>query len=172
MNIYLIGFMGSGKSYWAKKLGKQLNREVFDMDNIIEDLECTTIDEVFYTKGETYFRQIENKVLKDLTKTNRNYIISCGGGTPCFFNNMQLMNQQGKTFYLKASVPYLLERLESEQNNRPLITTLNKPELKLFIEKTLAERSFFYNKATSIIDIENTSLPIFVQTIKQCINQP
>ena len=171
MNIYFVGFMGCGKSHYSKMLSREVMMPAFDMDNIIEDLEGTNIYDLFFEKGEEYFREVEHQVLQDLIKINKGYLIACGGGTPCFNNNMDLMNQKGATIYLKASKEFLLDRLKKSRTSRPLIAMMNNLELKEFIDKTLDEREAFYKQATSIIDIEKITLPIFVQTIHKCLNQ-
>lgn len=157
--------MGSGKSVFARQLSRELGKPAFDIDNIMEDLEGESIYDVFYTKGEDYFRKLENEVLKDLAKTNKGYIIACGGGTPCFFNNMQLIKESGVSIYLKASVNFLYERLKNNRTSRPLIAMYDNVELKNFIELTLAERENFYATADAVIDVENITLPVLLQNI-------
>jgi shikimate kinase len=170
MNIYFVGFMGCGKSHYSKMLSREVMMPAFDMDNIIEDIEGTDIFEIFYEKGEEYFREVEHQVLLDLAKINKGYLIASGGGTPCFYNNMELMNEKGATIYLKASKEFLYERLRNNRLARPKIAMMDNVELRNFINKTLDEREPFYNKATSIINIEKITLPIFVQTIHRCLN--
>ncbi len=140
----------------------------FDMDNIIEDLEGVDIYDLFFDQGEDIFREIEHNVLQDLTKVNKGYLIACGGGTPCFYNNMELMNQGGATIYLKASKEYLFDRLKASRSSRPLIATMNNVELKEFIAKTVDAREPFYNKATKVINVETITIPLFLQAIHQC----
>jgi shikimate kinase len=168
MNIYFIGFMGSGKSYYSKMLSREVMMPAFDMDHIIEDLEGENIHDIFYGKGEPYFRELERSVLKDLTKLNKGYLIACGGGTPCYQDNVDLMNAQGATIYLKASKEYLFDRLKNGRMNRPLISMMDNLELKKFIATTLEEREQFYKKATKTINIETITLPLLIQTIHAC----
>lgn len=172
MNIYLIGFMGCGKSTWAKVLSKKLKMPAFDMDDIIEDLEGENIYDIFYGKGEKYFRQKEREVLEDLVKINKGYIIATGGGTACFNNNIDVMNKNGITIYLKASKEFLFDRLKNSRLARPKIAMLNNLELQEFIDITVDERELFYNNATISVDIENITLPKFIDTITTCINPP
>jgi shikimate kinase len=171
MNIYFVGFMGCGKSTWAKQLAREVNMPAFDMDDIIEDIEGENIYDLFYGKGEAYFRAVEHQVLQDLAKVNKGYLIASGGGTPCFYDNMTLMNTTGASIYLKASKEFLFNRLKNSRHTRPLIAMMDNVELKHFIEITLNERENFYSQATRIIDIETITLPIFVQTISKCINR-
>jgi shikimate kinase len=170
MNIYFVGFMGCGKSHYSKILSREVMMPAFDMDNIIEDLEGEDIYELFFEKGENYFREVEHRVVQDLIKINKGYLIACGGGTPCFYNNMELMNQRGATIYLKASKEYLYDRLKNSRETRPLIAMMNNIELLEFIDKTLQEREPFYKLATATIDIEKITLPTFIQTIHRCLN--
>jgi shikimate kinase len=172
MNIYLIGFMGCGKSYWAKVLSREMNIPSFDMDDIIEDNACESIYDIFYGKGEAYFRQEEQKVVHDLVKLNKGYIIACGGGTPCYQNNIDVLNSNGVTIYLKASEQFLYQRLLNGRFNRPLISMYNNAELKSFIQQTLAEREQYYMQATDIVDAEQVTIPQFIQQVFACINQP
>jgi shikimate kinase len=171
VNIYLTGFMGSGKSVYARQLSRELGKPAFDMDDIMEDLEGEGIYDIFYNKGEEYFRKLENEVLKDLVKSNKGYIIACGGGTPCFFNNMDLMQSSGVTIYLKASGPFLFDRLKTNRSSRPLIALYDNVELKAFIKTTLAERDSYYNKADIVVDIESITLPVFMQYIYKTISK-
>jgi shikimate kinase len=171
MNIYFVGFMGCGKSYWARTLSREVNMPAFDMDDIIEDLSSISLYDLFYEHGEEKFREIESQVVQDLARLNKGYLIACGGGTPCFNDNLQRMNEKGATIYLKASVDFLYKRLLKGRNTRPLIAMYDNVELRSFIEKTLTEREKFYNQATSIINIETITLPTFVQTIAQCLNK-
>ncbi|MFM2386734.1 MAG: hypothetical protein RL660_1491 [Bacteroidota bacterium] len=171
MNIYLVGFMGCGKSHWAKMLSREVNMPAFDMDNIIEDLSSESVYDLFYEKGEAYFREVEHQVVQDLARINKGYLIACGGGTPCFHDNMNLMNERGATIYLKASPEFLFNRLVKGRLNRPLIAMYDNVELRQFIEAELQEREAYYNQATSIINIEAITLPIFVQTISKCLNR-
>jgi shikimate kinase len=170
MNIYLVGFMGCGKSTWAKQLSRELNKPAFDMDDIIEDIEGENIYDIFYGRGEEYFRNSEHMVLSDLVRVNKGYIIATGGGTPCFNNNMSLMNSKGISIYLKASKPFLYSRLKNSRLTRPLIAMMNNLELKEFIDKVVDEREAYYNQATAIIDVERITLPLFMQTISRCLN--
>jgi shikimate kinase len=171
MNIYFVGFMGCGKSYWAKMLSREVNMPAFDMDSIIEDLSSESLYDLFYERGEHYFREIEHQVVQDLARLNRGYLIACGGGTPCFYNNMDLMNATGATIYLKASTEFLYQRLVKGRAHRPLISMYDNVELRAFIETTLSQREEKYAKATATVNIESVTLPTLLQTIAQCINR-
>jgi shikimate kinase len=161
--IFLIGFMGSGKSYWGKLLAEQTGMPFFDLDDIMVQQENKTIVELFEEKGETWFRQKETEVLQTFSKKN-NGIIACGGGTPCFNNNMQWMNEQGTTVYLLATPAAIIKRVSGEQEKRPLIKNLPASELLLFVEKKLQEREPFYNRAKIILPV-NEITPATIKDI-------
>jgi shikimate kinase len=152
MKIYLIGFMGSGKSYLGKRLSTELGFQFLDLDEVIEAAEKQTIATIFEEKGEDYFRNIESESLKN-TKEIENVIISTGGGTPCFFDNMDWMNENGKTFFLNPSVDILFQRLESETTKRPILANQSDETLRLFISQKLENRLKYYEKAHLIINI-------------------
>ena len=124
--IILLGYMGSGKTSIGNYLKQELNYKFYDLDNFIEDKWDLNISNVFETKGELYFRKIERIALKEILDQKAPMIISLGGGTPCYFNNMDYINnQEGSiTFYLKSSVDSISNRLLIDKNNRPLINNL------------------------------------------------
>ena len=169
-SIILLGYMGVGKSYIGKKLSEELKIDFFDLDNYIELSEKQSISNIFYEKGEIHFRNIENKCLDLLLKKKVNYVISTGGGTPCYSNNIELIkkNVDLKSFYLKSSITNLTNRLFSEKENRPLISSIDsKKELNSFISKHLFERNFFYNQADFIINIDKKKTSEILLEIKQ-----
>ncbi len=122
MSIFLIGLPGSGKSFWGEKLADKLSVNFIDLDNEIERKAGSSIIEIFRLHGEEYFRLIEKEVLESVIALHKNEVIACGGGTPCFYNNIEMMNRSGKTIYLKTPISLLLERLKksSESAKRPL----------------------------------------------------
>jgi shikimate kinase len=152
MKIFLIGFMGSGKTHWGSIWAAKSGLPFFDMDNMIEKTENKTIAQIFELHGETYFRQLETKVLHTFAAQD-NCIIACGGGTPCFNNNMQWMNKNGTTIYLKATAEEITARLTNEQEKRPLIKNLNGKELLSFIKTKINEREKFYVTAKIILPV-------------------
>ncbi len=153
MKIFLIGFMGSGKSYWGKKWSQQYHYDIYDLDEVIEGDRQKTIAAIFDKKGEDYFRKIETETLKTFSEKH-NCIIACGGGTACFNDNMKWMNENGTTVYLQATPQYIYDRVAEEQEKRPLISKLNKAELLFFIEQKLKERESFYKQAKIIIPVQ------------------
>lgn len=160
MIIFLIGFMGSGKSYWTRKLGEATGIPTHDMDEILEKEEGMSCLQIFENKGEHYFREKEAKLLRQLIKLGDNRIISCGGGTPIYKNNIELMNTNGVTVYLKATPDYLLKSLLNDKNsaNRALIKNIHESELLFFINQKLGERLPFYNQSQLTFDVEKITL--------------
>lgn len=146
MLIFLVGFMGCGKSYTGRKLAPLLGFDYVDMDRVIEAQESMSIKEIFEQKGETYFRNLEHQYLLDLD-TNQNKVISTGGGVPCFFNNMEIMNEKGITIYLNRSKSVVIPRLLQGAHKRPLIQNMDEETLSTFYDAKLAERAPFYEKA-------------------------
>jgi len=146
MKIFLIGMMGSGKSYWSRHLAKKLKTGGYDLDFLIESHEEKTISEIFAEDGEAYFRKSEGKILRWFGE-KKTFVLATGGGTPCFDDNMDWMNKQGITIWIDEPVPTLVERLLPEKEHRPLIRSLSEPELVQFLTDKLKEREPFYSKA-------------------------
>ncbi len=148
--IFLIGYMGAGKTVIGKSLSKKINYEFYDLDNYIEIKEGKKISEIFNQENEVYFRKIENKYLDYLSSTNGKKIISTGGGTPCFENNLSIIQNSPNSLsiYLKADINTLVKRLNKSVSKRPLISHLkDEDDLRDFITKHLFERSFYYEKS-------------------------
>lgn len=152
VKIFLTGFMGSGKTFWGKIWAKENNLEFFDLDAEIERKLGQSVTEIFENKGEEYFRKIECDELKTFSD-KENFILACGGGTPCFFDNMKWMNDNGITIYLQASAGEILQRIKNETQERPLLNKLNQSELLFFIEQKLKEREVFYKQAKYILAV-------------------
>lgn len=156
MKIILVGYMASGKTTIGKLLSRSLLLPFFDLDSIIEIELKATINEIFDQKGELFFRKKEREILESFLNTTDNYILALGGGTPCYYDNFNLyQNQEIKSFYLKASVFSLLERLKTQKNTRPLLANLNDGDLNEFVAKHLFERNYFYNNVQTIITVDN-----------------
>ena len=146
MRIYLIGYMGCGKTTLGKKLSKHLGLQFIDMDHYIEKRNCKTVPQLFEEFGEEGFRQRERKALEELSEFT-NIVIATGGGAPCFFDNIDLMNRTGKTIYLNIHPKILAGRLLKSKTERPLIKGKSREELVDFIDKTLRKRNEFYKQA-------------------------
>jgi len=149
--VYIIGFMGSGKTTAGKNLASELKWNFVDLDHEIEKREGKAISDIFTDLGEEYFRQLESKILREL-ETNRDTVISAGGGTPCFGNNMEFMLSTGSVIYLRLTPLQLRSRLELETHKRPLVKEKSGNELLLYITLKLSEREMYYLKANHVCD--------------------
>jgi shikimate kinase len=165
MKIFLIGFMGSGKTYWGRLLSEKLKLPFFDLDSVISTTEQKTIATIFAESGEEFFRYKEKEVMEEIVNDHDQFILSCGGGTPCFFNNIEFMKKHGTVIWLNTSVNILKSRLLSERASRPLIKTIGDVELKNYIIRKLGERRMYYEQADRIINEENASLNSIVQSL-------
>lgn len=150
MTIFLVGYMGSGKSALGQKLAYNLKHEFIDLDKYIEEQEGRIIKEIFEEDGEDYFRKLERLYLHRVIDTE-DTVISTGGGTPCHFDNMEQMNEYGMTVYINMHPKALIPRLQKSAVFRPLIEGLEGEELLDYVYKTLREREGFYHKAQKVI---------------------
>lgn len=157
--------MGSGKSTLGNKLANKLNLPFLDLDLLIEKQEHCTIAEVFNKKGEDYFRAIETAVLKDSVVSNQEFVLSLGGGTPCFNNNMEFINENGTSIYLKYNAGILTSRLLVAKQQRPLIADKNEEELKQFVVKLLTQREPFYNQCKIVVEGRNITANIVIEKL-------
>ena len=151
--VFLVGFMGTGKTHWGKLWAEKLKYLFVDLDDAIESAEQATVHEIFEKKGEDYFRRKETDILRQMLP-KENTIIACGGGTPCFFDNMEWMNGNGITILLKSNAEYILENIKKQIGKRPLLKGMDDAEIRSFIETKLNEREVFYNKATVNLDAQ------------------
>ena len=150
MLVYLLGFMGSGKTTLGKKLSKRLGTTYIDLDTAIEDIEGRSVSKIFSDEGEDYFRRIESEVLRSSSKIP-NLIISCGGGTPCFEGNMDYMNKTGQTVYIEMTAAALLSRLKKSREKQAPYSKFRRQETFIIYKSTLGEREEWYRKAKHII---------------------
>jgi shikimate kinase len=154
--IILLGYMGSGKTTIAKLVSEKLEISCFDLDNLIENETKLSVQTIFKQKGEIYFRKIESQIFKKTITQEGSFILSLGGGTPCYAENHLLLNSENViSIYLKASIDTLYNRLLIDKKQRPLVADKSEDELKEFIAKHLFERSFFYNQTTFKIAIDD-----------------
>lgn len=153
MIISLLGYMGCGKTHIAKLLSEKINFEFLDLDKFISKKNKSSIAEIFEKKGELYFRKQERQALEEILASRNNIILSLGGGTPAYFNNMEIINHNSTSFYLQAGVGLLCERLKKQKEKRPLIANINDLDLPEFVAKHLFERNPFYSKAQFTINI-------------------
>lgn len=164
--IILIGFMGSGKSTMGKRLAHRLGLPFIDLDTAILEEEGSDIPIIFETKGEDYFRKIEHQKLKEILSTESQFVLATGGGTPCFHNNMKLINENGFSIYIKYTAAFLSSRLIAAKTVRPLIKDYSNSELKVFVENLLLEREPFYLKSNCIIEKINLKVDDFLEVLK------
>lgn len=172
--IILIGYMGAGKTTIGKELAKDLGLPFYDLDWYIESRMRKKISEIFAERGEEGFRVIERNMLHEVAEFE-DVVISCGGGTPCFFDNMEYMNENSDVIYLKATPEVLYDHLQMGKSVRPLIANKSKEELLDFIKEQLAYREQFYLKANHILDVTLMESPekisISVEKAKELISQ-
>ena len=170
--IILIGYMGAGKTTIGKALSKELGVIFYDLDWYIESRMRKTVSEIFAERGEEGFRKIEYNMLHEVAEFE-DVIISCGGGTPCFFDNMDYMNQQGQVVYLKAEPEVLYKHLQMAKVERPLLKGKSKEDLLTFIKEQLEKREAFYTKARYTLDVSlmdnYDKIKISVEKIKELL---
>lgn len=157
--IILLGYMGCGKSTIAEKLSDLIQIPFVDLDKSIEAKAEMTINQIFESFGEVYFRKLEHDVFIELLASPENQIIGLGGGTPCYANNHELLKGEGITsIYLKASIETLFNRLAHNKSKRPIVANKSEAELKEFIAKHLFDRSYYYNQAENIVTVDSKTI--------------
>ena len=157
--IFLLGYMGCGKTTVGKNIAGKMGLEFFDTDDLIEKKHRQTIAKIFSEVGENQFREMERDLLHNIADCG-NCIISTGGGMPCFFDNLALMNENGTTIFLDVSIEELVHRLYYKGNKRPLLQGKNEPQLYEYIKKSIEERLPFYSQAQIRISADNTNATI------------
>lgn len=170
MKVFLIGYMGSGKTTIGRPLAKMLQMKFADMDSCIVEKYKMSVGEIFETKGEAAFRGIESEVLQELAAED-NIVVSTGGGTPCFNNNMALMNRAGITVYLKVSPENLVRRLETGCDKRPLLRGKSRGELLEFVSEGIKKRDEFYSAAKLTVGCDGYSDKRLVEIIAMALKQ-
>ena len=165
MRIYLIGFMGAGKTHWGRLLSEKLGMRFFDLDEQVTEHAGKSIPEIFATEGEEQFRIMEKEVLHIITESHESFVMACGGGSPCYFNNIEYMNQSGTTVWINTPLETLFQRLVVEKEKRPLIKELSDEQLKNFITKKFADRKIYYEQADIIEDERLIQLEQLVEKI-------
>lgn len=162
--IILLGYMGSGKSTIGQKLAQQLDLPFIDLDQQIEKQLEKSVSEIFKEHGEIYFRKKEHEILHSLLEQNTPFVLSLGGGTPCYANNhLALELEQVTSIYLKGSIATLAARLEKEKEHRPLLNQKMEDTLETYIAKHLFDRSYFYHKAKHVLPIDDKSIDQVVE---------
>lgn len=165
--IFLIGFMGAGKSTLGRKMAAQGRYDFIDLDDFITEIAGQSIPEIFAQKGETIFRGIETEALRRIAPlSNKDLVIACGGGAPCFGNNLAIMKSKGTVVYLKPGIEELTRRLLPEQAGRPLIRDIAPEHLQNHIYNMLNGREAFYMQADYILENPNPQ----AQDLEQILN--
>ena len=150
--IILIGYMCAGKTTVGKALAKELGRTFYDLDWYVEERFHKKVPQIFAEEGEARFRVLERRMLHEVAEFE-NIVLSCGGGTPCHFDNMDYMNSVAETYYLKATPETLIQHIAISRGERPLLKGKSPEELREFVSTQLAEREPYYEKAQHIVDI-------------------
>ena len=164
--VYIIGYMGVGKTALAKLLAEQLQLPFLDTDLEIEQQENKSVSEIFKKEGELHFRMLETELLKQY---NSKGIVACGGGLPIHNNNMELINSKGISIYLKASANHLYKQLKDDKRSRPLIANITNEELKLYVKKELKNRSPFYELAQHTILVDGKNIDEILREVNSFI---
>ena len=172
MIISLIGYMGSGKSHISKVLSQKLQLKLIDLDKEISLKNNLSIPEIFKQKGEIYFRKQERALLEEVLATSENCILSLGGGTPAYYNNMELITNSSESIFLRTSVKTLTERLLKQKQKRPLIALQKDEDLPEFIAKHLFERNLYYSQAKYTVDTDGKEPEEIVDEIAALFNPP
>ena len=171
MKIVLLGYMASGKSSIGKRLSKKLSLRFIDLDDYIIEKENMSIQDVFKMKGEIYFRRIESIYLSEILCIADDFILSLGGGTPCYGNNMEEINRKDViSIYLQGSIPTITKRLIKKKNKRPLIASLEDDKIPEFVAKHIFERRPFYEQAKMTIKIDNKSKKEVAEELEKLLN--
>ena len=172
IRIIIIGYMGAGKTTVGRALSLELGIPFYDLDWYIESRMRKTVKQLFDERGEEGFRRIERNMLHEVAEFE-NVIVSCGGGTPCFFDNMEYMNQQGQTVYLQASPEVLYGHLLMGKSVRPLLLGKTREELLVFIKEQLKQREPYYSQARHILNVDlmdnYDKIKISVQNVRQLL---
>ncbi len=160
MRIALIGYMGSGKSTVGRLLAEQMNLPFIDLDKLIESHEQMSVADIFRKRDEAYFRQLESKMLKEILNLENDFVLATGGGTPCFFDHMNLLNERSVTVYLRCSSEVIESRLKETYEDRPILSTLTAG-----VGQHMKERANTYDQARIIVNGELPAheLSVYIQ---------
>ena len=167
MIITLVGYMGTGKSHISNILSNKLNFKLFDLDQEISNKFELSIAEIFKNHGEIFFRKAEKETLNEILSSEESVILSVGGGTPVYYDNMESINDKSISIYLRTGVSTLTERLKKNKQKRPLIAKIADEDLPEFIAKHLFERNSFYSKAHYIVDTDQKTTEEVAEEIIQ-----
>jgi shikimate kinase len=167
MKIFLIGLPGSGKTFLGKELARAMNLLFVDLDKEIEKVEGKPIKEIFKGADENYFREVEARVLRQWCQSDRDFVMATGGGAPCFFDNLQLINQSGKSVFLDVPAHEIVRRMMlSKIEDRPLLAASGREGLKDKIEFMRSSRIAFYNRAHILLHGETITAGQAIEKLK------
>ncbi|RIV47460.1 shikimate kinase [Flagellimonas pelagia] len=153
MKVVLMGYMASGKSTVGRLLASELGIRFIDLDDYIEEQEKKSIKSIFSEKGEIHFRKLEHQTLQKILQENESVVLSTGGGTPCYGNNLQtILEQADCSIYLQMSIPDLVDRIAREKEHRPLVKDIPDMDLPEFVGKHLFERVPYYSQANHVVN--------------------
>ncbi len=157
--------MGSGKTHWGRLLSEKLGIRFFDLDEAVTEQAGKSIPEIFAAEGEEKFRMMEKDVLHIITESHESFVMACGGGSPCYFNNIDYMNKAGTTVWINAPLDVLHQRLMKEKDKRPLIKEIPDDQLRNFIGKKFSDRKIYYEQADVTMDEEPVQLEKLIEKI-------
>lgn len=157
--------MGSGKTHWGKLLSQKLNLPFFDLDEQVVSQEGKPIADIFADSGEEYFRMLEKDTLHIISESHDSFVMACGGGSPCYFNNIDYMNRQGTTVWINTPIEVLYQRLIGEKEKRPLIRGLSDEQLRGFIIKKFSDRKIYYEQASVMMEEEPVELEKLIEKV-------
>ncbi|MFY0628286.1 MAG: shikimate kinase [Reichenbachiella sp.] len=164
--IFLIGMPGSGKSTFGKKLSQKIGRQFFDMDEQLERMIGMSIQQMFIEIGEDYFREAEQKVLQMLIRLNEPAVIATGGGAPCFYDNMEMMNKSGVTILLNTPLDVITQRVGEKKDVRPLVDKMSQQALSKEINEMYEMRKRYYDQASFASDSNMEEILHFLSTVR------
>jgi len=167
MLIFLIGFMASGKTTVGKKLANKLDLPFIDLDAYIEEKNNTTIRSIMYNEGQEVFREMERDALDQIIGKFKSAVISTGGGTPYYFNNMEKMKKAGETVYIEVDVPTLVGRLLNSKKDRPLIWGKSEKDLTIYAKELLSRRQKLYNQSKYKVNGKNLKAGAIVEVLRK-----
>ncbi|MFI3288218.1 MAG: shikimate kinase [Rikenellaceae bacterium] len=171
MRIFIVGFMGSGKSTSGRKIARELHCKFIDLDRYIELEKGASLMDIFRYEGEDIFRGYEREALERICSEYNNVVVATGGGTPCFNDNMSYLNEMGITVYLRHPSGQLASRLSESYNPRPLIKGMTLEELRVYVAEKLSEREVFYNSSTLVVESPSRNISGIVEIIREQINK-
>ncbi len=157
--------MGSGKTHWGRLLSEKLNLRFFDLDEQVTEHAGKSIVEMFAEDGEEHFRLQEKEILHIISESHDSFVMACGGGSPCYFNNIEYMNEAGTTVWINTPLDTLFQRLIGEKDKRPLIKELSEEQIRHFIGKKFADRKIYYEQADLIVEEEPVQLESLIEKI-------